>query len=97
MRFLSMGTILNVVHIIQFVHVFSFSHLPDCSFWDKNTNSKVGEKINEIPAFDLSRTFAAAHSGEAHRESRQNAAPPENTEDTSLKKTAEGMQEKSYD
>ena len=66
-------------------------------FGTKNTNSKVGEKINEIPAFDLSRTFAAAHSGEAHRESRQNAAPPENTEDTSLKKTAEGMQEKSYD
>ena len=66
-------------------------------FGTKNTNSKVGEKINEIPAFDLSRIFAAAHSGEAHRESRQNAAPPENTEDTSLKKTAEGMQEKSYD
>ena len=66
-------------------------------FGTKNTNSKVGEKINEIPAFDLSRTFAAAHSGEAHRESRQHAAPPESTQETSLKKMAEEMQEKSCD
>lgn len=46
---------------------------------------------------DLPRTSAAAHSGEAHSEARHNATPPENTRDTSLKKTAEGTQEKNCD